>query len=68
MEDRLNTCEERIAHLLRVVDELSDIVRRQDVQIDRMQRQMGQLIEREAERAMDAGGGIPFTDGRPPHW
>ncbi|MCC5999994.1 MAG: SlyX family protein [Pararhodobacter sp.] len=68
MQDRLNACEERIAHLLRAVDDLSDMVRAQGVQIDRMQRQLGQMIEREAAREMETGGGVPLSDQRPPHW
>lgn len=55
--------EERIAHLVRTVDELSDIVAQQAVEIERLSRRVGLLMEREAE-----GGGIPLADQRPPHW
>jgi SlyX protein len=59
--------EERIAHLLRAVDELSDIVAQQAVEIERLSRRVGLLMEREAEREAE-GGGIPLADQRPPHW
>ena len=59
--------EERIAHLMRTVDELSDIVAQQAVEIERLSRRVGLLMEREAEREAE-GGGIPLADQRPPHW
>jgi len=59
--------EERIAHLTRTVDELSEIVARQAGEIDRLARRVGLLMEREAEREAE-GGGIPLADQRPPHW
>jgi SlyX protein len=59
--------EERIAHLVRAVDELSDIVAQQAVEIERLSRRVGLLMEREAEREAE-GGGIPLADQRPPHW
>jgi SlyX protein len=59
--------EERLAHLQRTVDELSDIVARQAVEIERLGRRVGLLMEREAEREAE-GGGIPLADERPPHW
>ncbi len=59
--------EERIAHLVRTVDELSDIVAQQSVEIERLSRRVGLLMEREAEREAE-GGSIPLADQRPPHW
>jgi SlyX protein len=59
--------EERIAHLVRAVDELSDIVAQQAVEIERLSRRVVLLMEREAEREAE-GGGIPLADQRPPHW
>jgi SlyX protein len=63
----MTALEERIAHLLRTVDELSDIVAQQAVEIERLSRRVGLLMEREAEREAE-GGGIPLADQRPPHW
>lgn len=66
MTDRTDL-EERIAHLTRSVDELSEVVARQAREIDRLARRVGLLLEREAEREAE-GGSIPLADQRPPHW
>lgn len=58
--------EERVAHLIRAVDDLSDIVTRQGSELDRLTRLVGLLAEREAER--DMGSGSPEANVRPPHW
>ncbi|MEM9474492.1 MAG: SlyX family protein [Pseudomonadota bacterium] len=60
--------EEQIAHLNRTVDELSDIVANQSVEIDRLTHRVRMLMEREAERELDAGGTVPLADQKPPHW
>ena len=60
--------EEQIAHLTRTVDELSEIVARQETELALMTRRVGMLMEREATREYDAGGSIPMADQRPPHW
>lgn len=59
--------EERIAHLVRMVDDLSEVVARQAVELDRLNRRVQMLMEREAEREA-SGGTIPLADQRPPHW
>jgi SlyX protein len=68
MQDRIEKAEEQIAHLTRMVEDLSDVVARQETEIARLTRRLGLLMEREAEREMDAGGQIPLADQRPPHW
>ncbi len=62
-----NALEERIAHLTRMVEDLSDVVTRHQAEIDRLSRRTGLLLEREAERDAD-GGAAPLADQRPPHW
>lgn len=57
--------EERIAHLTRAVDDLSDVVARQAKELDRLTRLVGLLAEREAERE---GHGSPEANVKPPHW
>lgn len=57
------TFEERLAHLIRAVDDLSDIVARQEREIAALARNLAWLTAREAERA-DA----PPADTPPPHW
>ncbi|MCV2446950.1 SlyX family protein [Paracoccus sp. DMF] len=59
--------EETVAHLSRVVDDLSEVVARQEREIVRLSRRVGLLMEREAEREAE-GGTIPLADQRPPHW
>ena len=63
--------EERIAHLVRAVDDLSDVVARQAREIDTLTRRVALLMAREAEReALEAEGlgAIPLADQKPPHW
>lgn len=67
MDDRLHRAEEQIAHLTRMVDDLSDVVARQAREIDRLSRRVGLLMEREAEREA-TGNSIPLADQKPPHW
>ena len=64
--DRNEALEERIAHLTRAVDDLSDEVTRQGREIDRLTRLVGLLTEREAER--EGAGGSGEADVKPPHW
>jgi len=59
--------EERLAHLIRAIDDLSDIVARQEREIAVLTRRVEMLMQREGER--EAGGGaLPLGDERPPHW
>ncbi|MCE8509828.1 SlyX family protein [Ruegeria pomeroyi] len=60
--------EERIAHLTRTVDELSDVVARQQDEIDRLTRRVAMLWQREADRAQEGSGGVILGDERPPHY
>ncbi len=60
--------EEQIAHLTRTVDELSDIVARQETELALAQRRIAMLMEREATRDFDTGGSVPLADQKPPHW
>ena len=64
---RIEALEERVAHLMRGLEDLSDVVARQAGEIDRLLRHSAMLMAREAERVAD-GGGAQLTDQRPPHW
>lgn len=64
----LTTLEEQIAYLAKTVDELSDVVARQEKDLELAKRRIGMLMEREATREFDAGGTIPLADQKPPHW
>lgn len=68
MDDRITALEEQIAHLVRTVEDLSDVVARQDREIDRLGQRLRFVIERAAERDAEAGAEIVLTDQRPPHW
>ncbi len=60
--------EEALAHLERTVEELSAVVARQAGEIARLERRLGLLMAREAEREADAGAGVPHADRPPPHY
>lgn len=66
-EDRLIRLEALASDLLRMVEDLSDVVARQEREIGLLTRRIGLLMEREAEREAE-GGAIPLADQRPPHW
>ena len=67
-EARLRQIEETLAHVTRLAEELSDVVARQEVALTRMERRIGMLMAREAEREADSSGAVPLADQRPPHW
>jgi SlyX protein len=60
--------EERLAHLERLTDELNDIVAKQGREIDVLTRRVEMLMQREAAREQEGGGGIVLGDERPPHY
>jgi SlyX protein len=60
--------EERIAHLERALGDMSDVVARQDAELDRLARRVDMLMRREAERSQDDGGSVALADKPPPHW
>lgn len=66
-DERILRLEEAVAHLGRVVEDLSEVVARQEREILRLSRRVGLLMEREAEREAE-GGTIPLADQKPPHW
>ena len=60
--------EEQLAHLSRTVEDLSDVVARQDTEIVLLQRRVQMLLEREADREAAGSGGVVVGDERPPHY
>jgi len=66
--ENMTEIQERIAHLERTIDELSDVVARQDADIARLKRQVDLLISREADRDAAGSGGVILGDERPPHY
>ena len=65
--DRTTRLEEQVAHLTRVLEDLSEAVARQEGEIAQMTRRIAMLVEREADREAEAGSAI-VGDQRPPHW
>lgn len=66
METRMEAAEVQIAHLTRVVEDLSDVVARQATEIALLTRRVEMLMEREAER--EADGVALIADQPPPHY
>jgi len=59
--------EEKVAHLIRAVEDLSDVVARQASEIAGLERRVRLLMERAAEEEA-LGGAPPDANVRPPHW
>lgn len=68
MENRTDQLEERVAHLLKSVDDLSDVVSRQEGEIALLTRRVQLLMEREAAREYSEGAAEIVGDERPPHY
>ena len=66
--DRINQLEEQIAHLTRAVDDMSEIVTRQEDEIVTLNRRVHMLMQREGERDASGGGAVLLGDERPPHY
>ena len=60
--------EEQIAHLTRTVEDLSEIIARQEGEITTLHRRVHMLMQREGERDLAGGGGVVIGDERPPHY
>ena len=60
--------EEKIAHLTRMVEDLSDTVARQEAEITTLNRRVFMLMQREGERDAQGGGAVVLGDERPPHY
>jgi SlyX protein len=68
MADDIMKLQEAVAHLTRVVEDLSDVVARQEDEILVLNRRMQLVMTREAEREVTEGGTVPLGGQRPPHW
>ena len=60
--------EERVAYLEHMVDELSAEVADRTTRVEVLERRVAMLMQREAAREADGGGGVVFGDERPPHY
>lgn len=68
MDTRITELEETAAHLTKTVEELSDIIARQDSEIALLTRKVQMLMEREAGREAAEGVAVVMGDERPPHY
>ena len=67
MSERLEVIEEKVAHLERAVAELSDVVARQQKELDRALDRNQRLMDKIA--AMESDGGASATaHEKPPHY
>jgi len=64
----MSKTEETLAHLIRTVDDLSDLVAEQRNEIDLLTRRVAMLMQREAGREAEGSGGVVLGDERPPHY
>ncbi len=67
-KDRITELEESVTHLTRMLDELSEVIARQDSEIALMAHRIRLLMERAGEQELAAGGTVPLADEKPPHW
>lgn len=64
----MQALEERIAHLIRAVEDLSDVVTAQGQEIAELKRRVRLLMERAAQDEDASRGEAPDPNVRPPHW
>jgi SlyX protein len=67
-DQRINSLEIALAHLGRVVDDLSDVAARQADEIAVLNRRVQMLMERLADEDLASGDAAPLGDQKPPHW
>ncbi|MBU2891655.1 MULTISPECIES: SlyX family protein [Celeribacter] len=67
-ETRVTVLEEQVAYLTKTVEELSDVVAKQERMLELVERRLGMLMEAEALRQSDSEGTVALADQRPPHW
>ncbi|MEZ5676300.1 SlyX protein [Thalassovita litoralis] len=60
--------EEKLAHLIRMVDDLSDVVAKQQTTIDVMEKRVQMLMQRAAQQEADQGSYIYTGPEKPPHY
>jgi SlyX protein len=67
MSDRLATIEEKLAHLERAIAELSDVVVRQQKELDRALDRNQRLMDKMAALESESGPGATAYE-KPPHY
>ena len=67
MSDRLDTLEEKVAHLERALTELSDVVARQQKELDLALQRNQRLLDKLAALESDSGPSATAYE-KPPHY
>jgi SlyX protein len=67
-ENRITELEIQLAHNLRTVEDLSEIVADQANRLERAEKRIQMLMQRAAEAEAQAMSGIAVGDKPPPHW
>ena len=65
MSSRLTENEEKISYLIKDIEDLSDIVAKQSRELEKLNKKVSFLIQKETER--DDISGVVLGD-KPPHW
>ena len=60
--------EEKLAHLEKTIDDLSEVVRHQGAEVERLTKLTSMLAGRLRDSADASTGGVFFADERPPHY
>ena len=68
MSDRLETIEIKLAHLERAVAEISDVVARQQKELDRALERNQRLMEKIAALESESGAASATAYEKPPHY
>ena len=68
MSDRLDQIEIKLAHLERAVAEISDVVARQQKELDRAQDRNQRLMDKLAALESEQGGASATANEKPPHY
>ena len=66
--ESMEKLEEQIAYLTRTVEQLTDVIARQDTELVLLKRRVQMLLAREADRESAGSGGVVLGDERPPHY
>ena len=66
--DNQTKIEETLAHHARALEELSEVMHRQQKEIAQLNRKVGLLMRRAAEAEVGEGGTVPLADQKPPHY
>ena len=67
-KERIIEIEIKLTEVLRLSEELSDIVAQQANRLDVAERRIQLLMERAAQDEANSASGISINDTPPPHW